>query len=229
MTYQTALGPYPTELQELLWPYYAVHRISWRRLLDGAGVTGWTITMRQLYHTMAASRPLLDLAGMRATQLGRDYQSFIDWCSSHAAEEEPHADWLLEDLETIGIQGEQVKESVAHPDVLALIGAQFAIAQSRQPTGILGYLFIAECHPVDPERLKAFAVERGLPSQAMNTLLFHAVEDREHMKEIIALIDHYADNTIARRAMEASAVAYLTGWTRFFGSVLATCKLAVTQ
>jgi hypothetical protein len=208
------------DLEDFLWPYYALHRLWWRRVLDRRGVAGWLATMEQLYHASGATSSLLLTAARRAGELGAGHRPFVEWCEEHAAEEVDHASWLLDDLVTAGVDGDRLAASLPDPQLLRLIGAQYMLAGSVEPTGILGFFFVGECHPTTTDHLVGQAQRFGLPQTAVRTLVFHATEDVEHSADVLAMIRRYSGER-QQAAMRLSATEYLAGWTRFFQELVA--------
>jgi Iron-containing redox enzyme len=203
-------------LESQLQPYYGIHKVSWRRLMQASGPEGFWATLGQLYHTMNLSAPLMRAAGRKARTLGPEYADYAEWCDQHAEEEEPHAQWLLDDVAKAGRDPRPIAESIPEPEIVALMGAQFVLAEEVDPTAILGYTFATEGHPSRPEDLRATAERFGLPLEALTTLLFHTEEDIKHGAEATAVLVRYADSDRRRQAMARSATAYLTGWSCYF-------------
>lgn len=209
------------EIDGSLYPYYALHRMWLRRAMESGGRAAWVAILGQLYYASRATAPLLLLARERALEVGgRDHIRFAQWCEEHAEEEKDHGDWLLADLATVGEDTKAISSGLAEIEVLELIGTQFMIAHSAEPSGILGYFFVGECHPSDPDLILNTAQRFGLPRSALETVLFHATEDQEHQREVMDQIAAFG-SSLQRAAFERSAVAYLSGWTKYFQTLQA--------
>lgn len=215
----TALTLNPGQIDQELYPYYALHRTWLKRVMEGGGREAWIAILEQVYHASRATAPLLLVAREKALEFGgADHARFADWCAEHAEEEKDHGDWLLADLETIGVDIDRVASGLAHDAVLELIGSQFMIAHSAHPTGVLGYFFVGECHPSDPALIRSTAERLGLPESALRTVLFHASEDQEHQREVLEQMATFTSEG-QTAAFLRSASAYLVGWTRYFQAV----------
>lgn len=207
------------ELASVIFPFQALHRLAVRRFLDAGGSSAWTQVLVQLHYATKMTAPLLRNAAERASEIGGDrHTEFRSWCIEHAEEEAPHGAWMLDDLESIGIRRDRVERGVPHDAVLKLIGSQFMIARSNYPMGILGYFYAAECHPGTVQGIDRMADKYGMAKSALKTILFHADEDIEHAREIVAMIDLATHDDFEH--MKQSALLYLNGWTAFYRELL---------
>lgn len=210
------LGPVARSLADAVQPWFVLHDFAWERFVETTGREGWYETMRQLSKAMAMSVPTLETAAVTGRQLGLRYGAFTAWCDRHAAEERDHDRWLLDDLDRAGVASGA--NEVADPAILALMGTQLMLARSVQPTGILGYAFVTECHPSTPEGIDDLQQLLGLPDTALTTLRYHVRVDPDHRREVLEQVELYGQDSAALAAMVDSAAAYLGGWTSYFGS-----------
>ncbi|MEU3550576.1 iron-containing redox enzyme family protein [Streptomyces longwoodensis] len=203
-------------LENELRPYYGIHKITWRNLMSSRGAEGFWGTLGQLYHAMNLGVPLMRAAGRRASTLGPEYAEFAHWCEHHADEEAPHVEWLLNDVAKAGRDRQAMVDAFPEPEILAFMGTQFALVEQVDPVAILGYIYVAEGHPNQPDGLQALAARFDLPLEAFDTLLFHTEADTEHGEEIAELIERYATSERRHQALVASGRAFLTGWSSYF-------------
>jgi len=106
--------------------------------------------------------------------------------------EEMHGDEpggaMLDDLEALGVDPVGLRARPPHPNVAALVGAQYYWIRHYHPVAVLGFLELEACRPhrAAVERL----MERtGLPSDGFRQLLLHAELDVEHAEELDDLLD----------------------------------------
>ncbi|MEU9875288.1 iron-containing redox enzyme family protein [Streptomyces phaeochromogenes] len=208
-------------MEDELRPYYGIHKIAWRNLMSAHGAQGFWETLGQLYHAMNLGVPLMRAAGRRASTMGPEYVEFVHWCEHHSEEEAPHVEWLLNDFAKAGRDRQAVADAFPEPEILALMGTQFALVEQVDPVAILGYIYVAEGHPNQPEGLQALAERFDLPQEAFDTLLFHTEADTEHGEEIAELIERYATSERRHQAFTASGRAFLTGWSSYFRRLVA--------
>lgn len=212
-------------LARTIYPYQALHRLAVRRFLDRGGATAWTQILVQLHYATSMTSPLLLNAADRARHLGgTHHERFALWCVEHAEEEEPHGDWMLDDLVGAGLDRKAIKHGVPNQNVLKLIGSQFMIAQSNHPMGILGYFFAGECHPGTVAGIEWMADKYGMNRSALKTVIFHADEDVAHAREIVDLMGTTSPEDYEHIA--TSALLYINGWTAYYREALGTLDLS---
>lgn len=215
------------QLERLVTPYYVLHQALWERMITIARADGWRAVAAQQYYVMKAAAPLLEFAAGQARAKGPGYDLFVHWCLRHAEEEREHHLWFLEDLAAIGCDRQQIVSAVPEDEILDLLGAQFALAATAEPTAILGFFFAMEAHPSDSTAIVALSDQLGIPREGLRTILFHTEEDLEHAAVIRDIVERYGHSS-AFPAMCRSAVRSLTGWTRLFFRYAAAYSAATT-
>jgi hypothetical protein len=173
-------------------------------------------SLREIYprylvmaHTkIRASVPLMETTLAAARGLPDDPVAVLlaDYLERHIPEERGHDDWLLADLESIGVPRDQVCSVMPSPAVAALVGAQYYWAQHVHPVGLLGYIGLLEGYPparLDIERMQAAT---GYGSEAFRTLLLHADLDPHHGAELDDLLDSLPLTDRHRNLMGLSAI-----------------------
>jgi Iron-containing redox enzyme len=207
--------PLVDQLERLITPYYVLHQALWERMIAIARADGWRAVAAQHYYVMKAAPPLLEFAAGQARAKGPGYDPFVHWCLHHAEEEHEHHLWFLEDLAAIGCDRQQIVRAVPEDEILELLGAQFTLAATAEPTAILGFFFALEAHPSDSAAVVDLSDRLGIPREGLRTILFHTEEDLEHAAVVRDMVERYGHG-IAFPAMCRSAVRSLTGWTRLF-------------
>lgn len=101
-----------------------------------------------------------------------------DYLIAHFEEERHHEQWLREDLEGYEIPTNSL--------AVALAGSQYYLLKHKHPACILGYMLVLE-DPAPPE----FAKQMEMHGDLARTFLLHAKEDKQHLQDIIAMIDKY--------------------------------------
>jgi hypothetical protein len=89
-----------------------------------------------------ATVPLMETALTTARTLPDDQVAALlaDYLEHHIPEERGHDDWLLADLESIGVPRDQVLRRIPSPAIAALVGSQYYWVQHVHPVGLLGYM-----------------------------------------------------------------------------------------
>ena len=149
-----------------------------------------------LQHTVVrASVPLMQDAADRLAsfdagdRLAADLRSYL---VEHIREEAGHDEWLLEDLEVLGVGREEVLGMTPSPHVAAAVGAQYYWIRHHHPVAILGYIFVLEGYPPGLADLEGWRERTGLPFGAFRTLEEHAALDPSHNEDLDALLDRPA-------------------------------------
>lgn len=168
-----------------------VLRAAGHRLLTSSGIDAVYIEYLFSSHCVVrASVPLMQ-AALRQAQtmddpLGRRLTGYL---RCHIAEELHHDEWLLEDLESLGVDRAGVLARPPPPAVAALVGAQYYWTLHYHPIALLGYMAVLEGHPPSPEQIDLFMERTGFPAQAFRTLIEHAQLDPGHGDEIFLMLD----------------------------------------
>jgi len=139
-----------------------------------------------------ASVPLLFTAMARLESL-RDHEpaavGLIEYLTQLAAEETGHDEWLLEDLEGLGIARQEVLSRVPPIAVASLVGGQYYWVLHHHPVAVLGFIGVLEADPPSPEKVEDAIRRTGLPRTAFRSFLRHSVIEPAHNR----LFDHALD------------------------------------
>ena len=116
-------------------------------------------------------------------------RALVPYFDRHIVEELHHDDWLLEDLEIIGVPRKQVWARIPSPIVAAFVGSQNYWALHVHPVAVLGYLSYMEGFPPTPEIIGELISRTGYPPEAFRTMVEHGELDPEHSNEIKDMLD----------------------------------------
>ena len=191
---------------ELLLP---VQLASGRRLFDHKRFAElypeYLVTMHGI---IRASVPLMEAARARASELADDpvADGLAEYLDEHIPEEEEHDEWLLEDLELLGVAGGSVLERPPSSTVAALVGAQYYWILHYHPVALLGYIAVLEGYPPDPAEIDRLSQRTALPTGAFRTLAAHAELDQHHRDELMDAIDALPLSEAQEAALGVSAI-----------------------
>jgi hypothetical protein len=107
----------------------------------------------------------------------------------HIPEERHHDDWVLDDLEVLGLGRREVLARRPTPAVAAMVGTQYYWMRHYHPVALLGYIAILEGYPPTLEGLQELVTLSGLPRGAFRTLEKHIRIDPQHCRDLDALFD----------------------------------------
>ena len=139
---------------------------------------------------LRATIPLLETAHREASarddEAARELAAYLD---KHIEEEAGEDEWLLQDLEVLGVERSQVLAHVPSANVASLIGAQYYWALHAHPVSVLGFLAGLEREPPSRAFIDDLIARTGHDRAAFRTLIAHADRDPDHRDELDDLLD----------------------------------------
>ena len=182
----------------------------------------WIAFLRGLYGSIRASVPLLETARDRARDLSPAdplAAGLVDYLRRHAEEERGHDEWLLQDLQSVGVDSTELLSRPPSGAVAALIGAQYYWILHYHPVCILGFLMVIEGNPPNRQGLLDLQGRSGLPASAFRTMLEHADLDVDHAAELADLLDRLPLSPNHNEALGLSAISTVAGLSRVLNEV----------
>jgi Iron-containing redox enzyme len=144
-------------------------------------------------HTIIrASVPLMEAARERARSMAADDHvaaELVDYLTEHIEEERDHDEWLLQDLEAIGVERSALLARVPSPTVASVVGAQYYWGLHVHPVAILGWIGLLEGYPPELALIEELEARTGYPPEAFRTLREHAELDIAHGAELFEFLD----------------------------------------
>lgn len=183
-----------------LWPEYAIR-------------THWIIR---------ATVPLMEDAESRARAIPDDpvAAGVADFLVAHIEKERGHDDWLLEDLELLGVERAAVLERMPSATVASLVGSHYYRIRHCHPVSLLGYIAVMEGHPPSPELIDRLVAGSGFPRAAFRAFAEHAELDIEHRAELYDAIDGLPLSAAHETLMGVAAMATVELLTRSIEEIL---------
>lgn len=144
-----------------------------------------------IHGSVRATVPLMQAAmiASRRPGVGRLGVLLHQYFEQHIAEEADHEEWLLQDLEVLGIQRDTVLAHPGAPAIAALVGTQYYWIHHGHPVALLGFFAVLEGHPPTLEHLEDVRTRTRLPPEAFRMLRHHAELDAVHGNDLFSLID----------------------------------------
>lgn len=139
--------------------------------------------------------------------------ALVPYFVQHIKEEMHHDEWLLQDLELIGVNPARVLARPVSATIAGLVGAQYYWAQHCHPVALLGYLLVVEGNPPTPDLVERLVEQTGHPRQAFRFLEKHAQLDPHHRDDLHALVDGLPLNTRDLALIGTSALHTVHGVT----------------
>lgn len=126
-----------------------------------------------IWHVIRASENLLAEAIQHSTG---DLQAYF---KAHLEEERGHAEWLAEDLRSVGVE---IEKEAAPIEAITIVGSIYYLIFHVDACALLGYMKVLESWPMDPEKLRILGGK--YPAALLRTARYHAQHDPDHVKEI---------------------------------------------
>jgi hypothetical protein len=145
----------------------------------------------QLHRVMHGGISLMRTAKDRALSLPDDVVAAqtAAYLEMHIEEEKDHDQWLLNDIESLGIDPAEVLRATPLQAVVSLLGAQYFWILHMHPVAIFGYLIVLEGYPPLVHQLEQIRRNTGLPASAFRCLISHAEDDPDHIDTLNRTLD----------------------------------------
>jgi len=174
------------------------------------------------YGLTLASAPAMRMAATLCRQKAESdplHRWLMDYYLEHAEEEDGHADWLLEDLASLGIPRERVIQRLPYTGVATLVGAQYYWMQHVHPIAYLGYIAVIET-PAQVDLLREVSQRTGIPLSSMSCHYRHAELDPGHVAEFDAALDSLPLTPAHQELITVSAITTIGHLERVFTDIL---------
>ena len=178
------------------------------------------ITVHQM---IRASVPLMRTALARCQELaGRDplAAAMVPYFTHHIREEMHHDDWLLEDLEVIGVPRAQVLRRMPPSSVASMIGAHYYWIHHHHPVAKLGQIAVMEGYPPTMESIDLLVARSGYPRAAFRTFEKHCHLDTHHRDEFNEALDAMPLQDEHFEILQASALHTIRGAANIYRDLL---------
>lgn len=145
-----------------------------------------------IHSIIRASVPLMVAARERATLLAPNdpvAALLAAYLGQHINEERNHDEWLLDDLEELGISREAAWSRLPSPIVASLVGAQYYWIHHQHPAALLGYIAVLEGNPPVESHIAEVIERTGLTERAFRTYIKHARLDPHHRDDLDSAMD----------------------------------------
>jgi hypothetical protein len=156
-----------------------------------------------------ASVPLMEAAleGSRS-MAGTDPVAarVAEYLEGHIPEEMHHDEWLLDDLEVLGVSRSTLLARPPSATVAALVGSQYYWVFHYHPVALLGYVELLEGFPPLTAEIEDLITRTGYRREAFRTLVHHARLDPDHGDELNRTLDELPLTAEQSAAMGLSAM-----------------------
>lgn len=162
-------------------------------VIDLADRTTLILNLVWLHQVVVASENLMALAAAEAHSAAKVFRAYM---TAHLEEERHHAEWLADDLRTVGVD---VRKLPLNRSAVELAGSQYYLIHHVSPAAILGYMAVLEGFTFPLDMLEQLEAIHG--KELLRCLRYHAENDIEHRKELFKVIDQLDDPIIHANAI----------------------------
>ena len=172
----------------------------------------------ELYHLVWHFNPVCAAAASRVPDKLRQVRYFL---YEHMHEESGHEQWVMNDLEAVGVRQAALLAHQPALTTLALTGYNYWAADRRDPCSVLGMMYTLEVIASVYGGTFAEAIRSSLLLEGDRGVSFissHATMDAEHMAEL-RLVLNTIDDDAAREAIVESTLVNFHHFTRMFEAI----------
>lgn len=185
---------------------------------NGMSVERYRKLLTELYHVVWHFNPVCAAAASRMPDEQRTVRYFL---YEHMHEESGHEEWVLNDLEAMGLAREDAQAVVPSVFIATLCGYNYWSADRRHPCSALGMMYALEVIASVYGGTFASALRESLLLEGDHGVSFissHAMMDTEHMVKLRQILNTLKDDA-AKGAVVESAIVNFHHFTRMFEAI----------
>ncbi len=185
---------------------------------EGLSVERYRALLAELYYVVWHFNPICAAAASRTSDVHREVRYFL---YDHMMEEKGHEEWVVTDLEVVGVPREKVLTCLPSRHLLGLIGYNYWSADRRHPCSVLGMVYALEVIASVYGGPIAAAITESLlldGSRGISFISSHVEMDAEHMAELRLILNKIEDRD-AKDAIIESTVVNFEYFTRILEAV----------
>lgn len=187
---------------------FETHPVVVAAVADGMTVERYRALLLELYHVVWHFNPVCAAA---ASRMDDGLQPVRHFLYEHMHEETGHEDWVLNDLQAIGVAPETSRAHSPSVHTLALNGYNYWAADRRHPCSVLGMLYALEVIASVYGGPFASAIREALFLEGQQGVSFidsHATMDAQHMAELRTLMNRIKDEDALAAVVESTRVNF---------------------
>ena len=187
---------------------FETHPVVVAAVADGMTVERYRALLLELYHVVWHFNPVCAAAASRMDDRLQPIRHFL---YEHMHEEKGHEDWVLNDLDAIGVTPADSRAHTPSVNTLALNGYNYWAADRRHPCSALGMLYALEVIASVYGGPFASAIRESLLLDGDRGVSFidsHATMDAQHMAELRLILNKLPDETALQAVVESTRVNF---------------------
>jgi pyrroloquinoline quinone (PQQ) biosynthesis protein C len=174
----------------------------------GMSIERYRRLLLELYHVVWHFNPVCAAGASRVDDKHRAVRYFL---YEHMHEESGHEQWVMNDLEAVGVAPAATSAHEPSPFTLALNGYNYWAAEHRHPCSVLGMLYALEVIASVYGGPFASAITESLLLEGERGVSFigsHASLDAKHMAELRTVLNTLADDAACNAVAESVMVNF---------------------
>jgi pyrroloquinoline quinone (PQQ) biosynthesis protein C len=194
------------------------HPVLLDAVAHGMTVERYRKLLLELYHVVWHFNTISAAAASRVTDSHKKIRYHL---YEHMHEEVGHEEWVMNDLEAVGVAAAQVRAYQPSANTLALVGYNYWAADRRHPCSVLGMLYTLEVIASVYGGPFASAIKESLLLDGERGVSFigsHASMDMKHMAELRQILNTVEDFA-ARDAVVESTLVNFHHFTRIVEAI----------
>ena len=184
----------------------------------GMSVERYRALLLELYHVVWHFNPVCAAAASRIPDSHRQIRYYL---YEHMQEESGHEEWVMSDLEAIGVARDSTVAHSPAMHTLSLNGYNYWAADRRDPCSVLGMMYALEVIASVYGGPFSSAIRESLLLEGESGVSFissHATMDAEHMASLRTLLNTIVDEP-TRDAIVESTIFNFHHFTRLFEAI----------
>lgn len=187
---------------------FETHPVVMDAVAKGMSLERYRRLLLELYHVVWHFNPVCAAAASRLPDEHRQIRYFL---YEHMHEEMGHEQWVVNDLEAVGVAPAQSVAHAASPYTMALNGYNYWAADRRHPCSVLGMLYALEVIASVYGGPFASAISESLLLEGERGISFigsHATMDAKHMAELREILNTLHDEAAREAVVESALVNF---------------------
>jgi pyrroloquinoline quinone (PQQ) biosynthesis protein C len=184
----------------------------------GMPIERYRALLLELYHVVWHFNPVCAAAASRVPDAQRQVRYFL---YEHMHEESGHEQWVMNDLEAVGVNAAVGRAHEPSVHTLALAGYNYWAADRRHPCSVLGMMYTLEVIASVYGGTFSSAIKESLLLEGERGVSFissHAEMDAAHMAELRVVLNTIDDEQ-AQAAIVESTIFNFHHFTRLFEAI----------
>ncbi len=191
---------------------FETHPVVMDAVAQGMAVERYRALLLELYHVVWHFNPVCAAAASRMGTPAHDaLQPIRHFLYEHMHEETGHENWVLNDLEAVGVAPADARAHAPSIATLSLNGYNYWAADRRHPCSVLGMLYALEVVASVYGGPFASAIRESLLLDGDRGVSFidsHATMDAKHMAELRQVLNQIKDAAAQAAIVESVRVNF---------------------